>query len=161
MPSDSLDNSNLLDVNARAYLYYRKSEYMKDNATCYASHVKAAMMLDTAKWSVFLPDGISSEDKNNAYADGLKRYCVATNFESNGIADCKSLEKQCLEGTETNSCNAYLWKWCADRDWNMDYEQCRIGLVSRYHIEGVKSSIIKREVDAICDEYKYPICKKW
>ena len=161
MPSDSLDGSNLLDVNETAYLYYRKSEYMKDNATCYASHVKAAMMLDTTKWTEFLPKNISSEDKSNAYSDGLKRYCVASNFESNGIADCGSLEKACLESGEENYCNVYLWNWCADRNWNLDYEQCRIGLVSRYYIKGLKSSVIKREVKAICDEYKYPICKKW
>ena len=161
MPSDSLDGSNLLDVNETAYLYYRKSEYMKDNSTCYASHVKAAMMLDTTKWTEFLPKNISSEDKSNAYSDGLKRYCVASNFESNGIADCGSLEKACLESGEENYCNVYLWNWCADRNWNLDYEQCRIGLVSRYYIKGLKSSVIKREVKAICDEYKYPICKKW
>ena len=161
MPADSLNMDGLIEANSKAHLYYRESEYLEKNGTCYASHVKAAMMLDTTKWTEFLPKNISSEDKSNAYSDGLKRYCVASNFKSNGIADCESLEKKCLESGEENYCNVYLWNWCADRGWNMDYEQCRIGLVSRYYIKGLKSNIIQREVKAICDEYKYPICKKW
>jgi len=161
MPADSIDEIGLLAANAQAYQYYQKSEYMKDSETCYASHVKAAMMLDTTKWTVFLPDNIGSEAKSNAYADGLKRYCVASNFKGNGIADCKDLEKQCMESSAKNGCKEYLWNWCADRGWNMDYEQCRSALVSRYYIEGQKSDIIQREVKAICEEYKYPICKNW
>ena len=98
-----------------------------------------------------------------AYADGLKRYCIASNFKSNKIADCKGLAEQCLENPEKNDCKEYLWTWCADRDWNIGengYEQCRSALVSRYYLEEIKSPIIEREVKAICSKHNYPLCKK-
>ena len=134
------------------------------------------MMLDTTKWSIFLPDTISDADKSEAYADGLKRYCVASNFESNHIADCSELEELCLHNTEKNYCKEYLWEWCADRDWDMlEYEQCRSAFVSRYYLEEQKSSILKREVEEICNyafpliaedddvdaEFRTPICANW
>lgn len=145
--------NNLMEANADAALMYRDSVYNRDVKTCYASNVKAAMKLDTTKWSLFLPDTINAEDKANAYADGLKRYCVASNFESNHIADCSALEKECLEGAEKTNCKVYLWTWCADRDWNLgDYPQCKSALVSRYYIEGLKSAILKREVENVCRE---------
>ena len=78
---------------------------------------------------------------------------MASNFESNHIADCSVLEKECLEGTEKTNCKVYLWTWCADRDWNLrDYPQCKSALVSRYYIEGLKSTILKREVENVCRE---------
>ncbi len=172
-------SSDLVWGNAHAYQYYGDSSYSnpnRDYKTCFPSHVKMAMMLDTTKWSIFLPDTISDADKSEAYADGLKRYCVASNFKSNHIADCSELEELCLQNTEKNYCKEYLWEWCADRDWDMlEYVQCRSAFVSRYYLEEQKSSILKREVEEICNyafpliaedddvdaEFRTPICKNW
>ena len=145
--------NNLMEANADAALMYRDSVYNRDVKTCYASNVKAAMTLDTTKWSLFLPDSMKENDKSEAYTEGLKRYCVASNFKSNHIADCSSLEKECLEGAEKNDCKEYLWEWCADRGWDLEwYGQCKSAFVSRYYIEELKSSILKREVEEICDD---------
>ena len=175
MPTDDFQY-DLVRGNAHAYEYYREGIVTGWPKTCYPSNVKAAMMLDTTKWSIFLPDTISDADKSEAYADGLKRYCVASNFESNHIADCSELEELCLKNTEKNYCKEYLWEWCADRDWDMlEYEQCRSAFVSRYYLEEQKSSILKREVEEICNyafphidedenidaEFRTPICANW
>jgi len=169
--TDYYTEDYLDEANENAYKYYRDStnNYNKGVKTCYASHVKAAMMLDTSKWSLFLPDTINEKAKEEAYGDGLKRYCVASNFESNHIADCSELEKQCIEDREKNNCKEYMWIWCADRGWPSS-DQCKNALVSRYYLEEIKSSIIKRNVEAICssmdyfnDEKKfwYPTCENW
>ncbi len=143
----------LQKANEMVSLLYRDSVYNRNVKTCYASNVKAAMMLDTTKWSQFLPDTINAEEKSKAYDEGLKRYCVANNFKNNNLANCSQLQKDCLERPEKNECKEYLWLWCADRDWNMrNYEQCRSAFVSRYYIEELKSSILKREVEKICDD---------
>ena len=146
----------LIGANENAYKLYRNNDSLRNIGykACYASRVKAAMMLDTTKWSIFLPDTINEKDKNNAYGDGLKRYCVASNFESNHIADCKEMQEQCIESPEKNDCKEYLWMWCADRNWNTwEYPQCNSALVSRYYIEKPKSSILKGEVETICSYY--------
>lgn len=169
--SDAL--GDLISANESAYEYYRDSADLVhwNFEACYPSHVKAAMMLDTTKWSLFLPDSVAEGNKFAAYSDGLKRYCVASNFKTNKIADCGELEKMCLEEPEKNYCKEYLWIWCADRGWDVNrYEQCRSALVSRYYLEEQKSSIIHREVETLCSEYtrkddgvefSYPICKNW
>ena len=117
-------------------------------------------MLDTTKWSIFLPDTISAGPKSMAYSDGLKRYCVASNFENNKIADCYGLYKLCMEDPENNYCKEYLWTWCADRDWP-DTDQCRSALVSRYYLKEQKSSIILREVEKVCNHYHPLMCDNW
>jgi len=169
---------DLITANEHAYEQYRDSVYNRNVDICYPSNVKAAMMLDTTNWSLFLPDSIEEDDKSEAYTEGLKRYCVASNFKSNHIADCSALKKECLEGTEKNVCKEYLWEWCADRNWNMSYEQCRSAFVSRYYIEELKSSILKREVENVCNGvyselvsvrldsegkeiFDVPICENW
>ena len=144
---------DLISANAHAYEQYRDTVYNKDLKKCYASNVKAAMMLDTTKWSMFLPDSMNEKDRSNAYADGLKRYCAASGFESNHIADCSELEKECLEDPEKNNCKEYLWNWCADRGWP-EYDQCKSALVSRYYLMNQKSSILHREVEEICNEFR-------
>ena len=62
-----------------------------------------------------------------------------------------------------------MWIWCADRGWPSS-DQCKNALVSRYYLEEIKSSIIKRNVEVICssmdyfnDEKKfmYPTCENW
>lgn len=155
MPVEDVEKYGLIEANAYAYEYYanvdENIERIRSSKTCYASGVKAAMMLDTTKWSLFLPDTISDEDKSNAYGDGLKRYCVASGFESNHIADCSELKKECLEDAEKNGCKEYLWNWCADRGWNMSSSKCRSALVSRYYLEKQTSSILERMVKEICD----------
>lgn len=162
MPMEDVEKYGLVEANAHAYEYFRDSEVADYSKTCYASNVKAAMMLDTAKWSVFLPDTISDEDKSAAYADGLKRYCVASNFKNNSIAECDKLREECLENAEKNSCKEYLWNWCADRGWKLaDYEQCKSALVSRFYLDDQKSDILGREVKALCKENDLPICKNW
>ena len=151
-------SSDLVRANEQAYSYYSggsNSYYLEDDEACYPSDVKAAMMQakegwDIDKWSEYLPDTISAEQKSKAYADGLKRYCVASNFESNKLANCKSLEEECLESPEKTNCKEYLWQWCSDRDWDLSYKQCQSALVSRYYLKNVKSSIIKRKVQTIC-----------
>ena len=158
-PSSWLSN-DLVSLNKHAYEEYRDTVYSRHNEECFASNVKAAMMLDTTKWSLFLPDTIHDEDKSNAYADGLKRYCVASNFENNKIADCYNLYQLCIVSPEENYCKDYLWAWCADRDWP-NTEQCQSALVSRYYLTEQKSSIIKREVQEICDHYHPVICDNW
>ena len=153
--------TDLVTANSKAGAYFAEGDYLV-NETCYPSLVKAAMMLDTTKWSVFLPDTIKAKDKSNAYADGLKRYCVAGNFESNKIADCSALKKDCLESTEKNDCLEYFWEWCADRDWDYGrFPQCKSALVSRYYIEEQKSPVLAREVELICKQDKPAICKNW
>ena len=148
--------NGLIGANKDAYNLYRDNDSIPNIGvkSCYASQVKAAMMLDTTKWSIFLPDTINEKDKNNAYGDGLKRYCVASNFKSNHIADCTEMYEQCIESPEKNNCKEYLWMWCADRNWDLSYEQCKAALVSRYYIEKPKSDILKREVEAICYFWK-------
>ena len=154
----------LQKANEKASLLYRDSVYNRHVKACYASHVKAAMMLDTTKWSLFLPDSISEKAKTKAYADGLKRYCVASNFESNKIADCSALENECLENPKKTNCKEYLWLWCADRGWNLDeYEQCKSALVSRYYLQDLKSNVLHREVEKVCDGLgaEPKICENW
>ncbi len=157
----TLTPNNLDSLNKIAYGYFREGNY-KSVKTCYASSVKAAMMLDTVKWSIFLPDSVSEKEKDEAYGDGLKRYCVASNFKSNKIADCGELEEQCVVAPEKNNCKEYLWNWCADRNWDLSYEQCGAALVSRFYIENVKSSILERTVKELCSEDRYSrTCKNW
>lgn len=155
---------NLVDANYAAYRYYKYGEY-RSEMTCYPSLVKAAMMNGEDKWSVYLPDTISDEAKSDAYADGLKRYCIASGFKSNSIADCTELREQCLESPEKNNCKEYLWNWCADRNWPnrvaIDDSTCSNALISRYYLEEQSSPILKREVEALCEHYKFPICKNW
>ncbi len=119
--------------------------------TCYPSLVKLAMTLDTNSWAAFLPDTASADKKNEAYADGLKRFCVASNFKGNSIAGCEQIYEDCQVNLEKNYCKEYLWNWCADRDWDIgEYSQCGTALVSRYYLEEQNSSILKREVEAWC-----------
>ena len=155
---------NLVDANYAAYRYYKYGKYQSE-MTCYPSLVKAAMMNGEDKWSVYLPDTISDEAKSDAYADGLKRYCIASGFKSNSIADCTELREQCLESPEKNNCKEYLWNWCADRNWPnrvaIDDSTCSNALISRYYLEEQSSPILKREVEALCEHYKFPICKNW
>lgn len=155
---------DLMEANMNAHYYYEHEVYRSEK-TCYPSLVKAAMMNKKEKWSVYLPDTISDEDKSAAYADGLKRYCVARDFENNSIADCSKLREECLESPEKNGCKEYLWNWCADRSWpnryRIDDNTCNIALISRYYLEGQNSPILKREVESLCNYYKYPICKKF
>ena len=162
--SVSWEERNLITANEHAAEIYRDSVYNRGSKSCYASNVKAAMMLDTTKWSEFLPDTINAEDKANAYVDGLKRYCVASNFKSNKIADCSALEKECLEDPENTNCKNYLWLWCADRGWDLDkYEQCRSAFVSRYYLQNLKSNVLHREVEKVCDAFgaEPMICENW
>ena len=164
MPDEDVSLQGLQGANEKAPLYYRDSVYNRHVKACYASNVKAAMMLDTTKWSLFLPDSISEKAKANAYADGLKRYCVASNFESNKIADCSALENECLENPKKTNCKEYLWLWCADRGWDLDeYEQCKSALVSRYYLQELKSSVLKREVENVCYGLgaEPKICENW
>lgn len=155
---------DLQEANSNAHYYYEYGTYHSEQ-TCYPSLVKAAMMNDKEKWSVYLPDTINEKDKSDAYADGLKRYCVARDFKSNSIADCSKLKEECMESPEKNSCKEYLWNWCADRGWpnryTIDDTTCNIALISRYYLEKQNSPILKREVEALCDHYGYPICKNW
>jgi hypothetical protein len=153
--------SDMEHLNMNAYSYYRYDGY-SFSKTCYASNVKAAMMLDTTKWSVFLPDTIQEDDKLEAYADGLKRYCVASNFENNKLADCYDLYQQCMVSPDGNDCKNYLWLWCADRGWDLyGYEQCRSALVSRYYLGKVKSSVYKREIQSVCRYDWNSMCENW
>ena len=64
---------------------------------------------------------------------------------------------------EKNGCKEYLWNWCADRGWNMGYEQCQSALVSRYYLEEQKSSVLEREVNKICEQLSesIPVCTGW
>ena len=162
MPIEDVEKYGLVEANAHAYEYFRNFEDTDYSVTCFASNVKAAMMLDTTKWSLFLPDTISEEEKSDVYADGLKRYCVASNFKNNSIAECDKLREECLESDKRNNCKEYLWNWCADRGWKLDdYEQCKSALVSRYYLDDQKSDILGREVKALCKENDLPICKNW
>ena len=163
MPVEDVEFYGLRDANSQAAASYELYEYRTEKA-CYPSLVKAAMWNEKEKWSAYLPDTISKKDKDKAYADGLKRYCVASNFRSNSIADCSELEEQCLESPEKNNCKEYLWNWCADRGWKgleIDNNVCHIGLVSRYYLEKQKSEILRREVQEICDWGRFPICDNW
>ena len=164
MNNENVYDDGLEKANEKAALLYGDSVYNRHVKSCFASNVKAAMMLDTTKWSLFLPDTIHADDKANAYADGLKRYCIASNFESNHIADCSALKQECLEDSEQNYCKEYLWLWCADRGWDLyKYRQCRPALVSRYYLQELKSSVLKREVENVCYGLgaEPKICENW
>lgn len=121
--------------------------------TCYPQLVKFAMTRDTTGWSVCLPDTVTEKEKSDAYGDGLKRYCVLSNFKSNGIADCSEMYEQCQVSEKKTNCMEYEWQWCGDRDWNLnEYPQCGTAFVSRYRIEKMNSSILKRVVDKWCQK---------
>lgn len=163
-------SSDLESANEEAYKLYGGSNlyYRKDDETCYPSLVKAAMMQktdlwDVVSWSEYLPDSISAEQKAVAYADGLKRYCVASNFKDNDIASCSSLKAQCLDSLSRNECNSYLWLWCSDRNWNYEkYPQCGPAMVSRYVVGGLKSTLWEKEVKRWCESpfhEEYAVCE--
>ncbi len=157
------DNEGRLDPNdawsSKACRLYQDQYCVEDtlrvsSPTCYPSLVKFAMALDTTKWSIFLPDTISDKKKSDAYADGLKRYCVASNFSTNSIADCRELEKQCQVDLKKNTCKEYLWMWCADRNWDLEaHPQCGTALVGRYYIEKQNSPILDRVVKSWCKNH--------
>ena len=161
-PSDDLESAN-----DNAYKSY--SGFRKDEETCYPSLVKTAMMQaneddwDIKKWSEYLPDTISAEKKAMAYADGLKRYCVASNFKNNDIANCTNLKAMCMDSLSKNECNSYLWLWCSDRNWNYEkYPQCGPAMVNRYVVDDLKSSIWEKEVKKWCESpcnEEYAVCK--
>lgn len=133
---------------------YRKSK------ACYPSNVKMAMALDSSKWSVFLPSDVSAADKDAAYGDGLKRYCVSSNFKSNKIADCSSMYEECQVSSATTNCKEYEWQWCDDRDWDFKtFPQCGTALVSRLKLQNIKSNLIEKFVKKWCEENpKDPQC---
>lgn len=131
-----------------------KYEVNQEMGMCYPMAVKLAMSLDTNKWSLFLPDTLAQKKKDEAYADGLKRYCVANNFKNNSLANCDKIYEDCQVAPEKNYCKKYLWQWCSDRDWDMEeHPQCGTGLVSRYIIEKMNSSILERVVEGWCEEH--------
>ena len=143
----------------------------RPSETCYASLVKQAMMMDSSRWSVFLPDTIGELDKFHAYGDGLKRYCVASDFNRNHDAvqpefldrktDCSEMYEQCMVSLEKSNCKEYLWQWCSDRNWGVEYPQCGSALVSRYYLENQKSTIIKDAVNRWCTGHpEDPQCKR-
>ncbi len=69
-----------------------------------------------------------------------------------------------MEDPEQNYCKEYLWLWCADRGWDLDeYEQCKSALVSRYYLQELKSSVLKREVENVCYGLgaEPKICENW
>lgn len=145
---------DLVEANKEAMKYYEEGEY-KQEKTCYGSNVKAAMFANAKSWSAYLPEEISDADKSAAYGDGLKRYCVASNFESNDIADCRNMYNDCQVSDEKTDCKEYLWQWCADREWNITlYPQCGTAIVSRYYIEEQKSSVLEKVVDNWCHDHK-------
>ena len=163
-------SSDLESANENAYSYYdgSNSNY-RDEEVCYPSFVKAAMMQanedgwEVKKWSKYLPDTITAEKKAKAYADGLKRYCVASNFKNNDIANCTNLKTMCNDSLSKNECNSYLWLWCSDRNWNYKkYPQCGPAMVSRYVVDDLKSTIWEKEVKKWCEDpcnEEYAVCK--
>lgn len=163
-------SSDLESANENAYSYYdgSNSNY-RDEEVCYPSFVKAAMMQtnedgwEVKKWSKYLPDTITAEEKAKAYADGLKRYCVASNFKDNDIANCTNLKTMCNDSLSKNECNSYLWLWCSDRNWNYKkYPQCGPAMVSRYVVDDLKSTIWEKEVKKWCEDpcnEEYSVCK--
>ena len=117
---------------------------------------------EVKKWSKYLPDTITAEEKAKAYADGLKRYCVASNFKDNDIANCTNLKTMCNDSLSKNECNSYLWLWCSDRNWNYKkYPQCGPAMVSRYVVDDLKSTIWEKEVKKWCEDpcnEEYSVC---
>lgn len=136
---------------------------------CYPIMVQMAMAQDTSI-GVYLPDTILAEDKLNAYSEGLMRYCVSSDFESNDVADCSQMYEDCQVSKLRTDCKEYEWQWCDDRNWEMveygglryfKYSQCGTALVSRYRLEGMNSSIIKRVIDQWCSiNPKDPQCEE-
>lgn len=121
---------------------------------CHAPAVQIALEKEEDLWSVYLPDTISAADKNNAYADGLKLYCLTSNFKNTSLANCDEYKKLCQIDKENNKVKELLWQWCADRRWDYKtYPQCGTAIVSRYRLQNQKSNILKRVVDSWCSEY--------
>ena len=167
--SGMLSNRNmahldLVDANKESYKYYLWGDDYEVSKDCYASNVKAAMLLGSSTWSEFLPDTIKPEDKSKAYADGLKRYCVTSGFEDNRIASCGTLKTRCLESKEKNECNTYMWQWCSDRNWDYEsFPQCGPALVNRFVVDSLKSSVWEKEVKNWCESpcsEKYSLCEE-
>ncbi|HHX15141.1 MAG TPA: hypothetical protein GX724_03145, partial [Fibrobacter sp.] len=86
--------------------------------------------------------------------DGLKRYCLASNFKNTSLANCDEYKKLSQIDKENNKVKELLWQWCADRRWDYKtYPQCGTAIVSRYRLQNQKSNILKRVVDSWCSEY--------
>ncbi|MCF0216073.1 MAG: hypothetical protein HUK21_06325 [Fibrobacteraceae bacterium] len=157
---ENVDEYDLRILNEKAYLHFPQNDTLAHEEFCYAPAVKAAMMLDSSNWNAFLQDSLSQSTLLEAYGEGLMRYCVASDFKSNSIASCDKLEKECQTSEKNNFCKEYLWQWCSDRNWNFEkYPQCGTGLVSRFRLENVESSILEKVVQQWCHENpKDPQC---
>jgi len=135
---------------------------VKQIQTCYPVAVKLAMLHGLSSWAAYLPDTISEIPKSEAYADGLKRYCVSSNFKSTSVADCGQIYEECQVSLDSNSCKDYIWKWCSDRDWDFAaYPQCGSALVSEFYCKQLNSKILQRVADLWCQQNENdPQCKR-
>ena len=119
---------------------------------CYAPGVQKAFENEEFSWSHFLPDTISLKEKNIAYDDGLKRYCISSNFTNNDLANCNDYRNRIQIEKNGNEEKELLWQWCADRHWDYEtYSQCGTGLVSRYRLEKQKSKVLERVIRHWCN----------
>lgn len=119
---------------------------------CYAPGVQKAFENEESSWSHFLPDTIPLKEKNIAYEDGLKRYCISSNFENTDLANCDDYKQRIQLESSANKYKELLWQWCADRHWDYEtYSQCGTGLVSRYRLEKQKSKVLERVIRHWCN----------
>ncbi|HOG68896.1 MAG TPA: hypothetical protein PK366_05925, partial [Fibrobacteraceae bacterium] len=122
------------------------------HSECYAPAVQKAFENKDSSWSVYLPDTISLREKEIAYDDGLKRYCISSNFENTDLANCDEYKQKIQIEGKKNKEKELLWQWCADRHWNYKfYPQCGTGLVSRYRLEKQKSKVLERVIRDWCN----------
>jgi len=121
---------------------------------CYAPAVQKAFENEESSWSVYLPDTISLREKEIAYDDGLKRYCISSNFKNTDLANCDEYKQKIQIEGKKNKEKELLWQWCADRHWNYKfYPQCGTGLVSRYRLEKQKSKVLERVIRDWCNRH--------
>jgi hypothetical protein len=137
----------------RTYLYTFCADSNYVASECYAPAVKVALE-EGMVWDSLLPREIDSVAKQEAYGDGMKRYCIANNFPKTQ-SGCSLNYTDCQVNELLNSCKEVLWSWCADQGWPLeDSPQCGTALVSRYRLKNVKSDVLKQVVNTWCEENK-------
>ena len=135
----------------RDYLYTFCADSNYVASECYAPAVKVALEKNEV-WDSLLPPEIDSTAKQEAYWDGMKRYCIANNFPASQ-SGCSLNYNDCEVSEALNSCKEVLWNWCADRGWPLkNSPQCGTALVSRYRLNNLNSDVLKQVVNTWCEE---------
>ncbi|MCK9183409.1 MAG: hypothetical protein M0P13_11125 [Fibrobacteraceae bacterium] len=135
----------------RQYLptYCKSSNYKTDE--CFALAISTALENDFS-WDSLIPASADSATKESFRNAGESLYCLANNFPTSD-SYCSTFYKECQESEEKNSCKDSLWTYCADNNWNISSKpQCGTALISRYRLQNIHSTVIKKVVNKWCEE---------